>query len=102
MKHLKIFYNSTEKALKSLSNMKKNVINIISSACLLEFLETFHAMQLYRIHLIELAWVFYCFRVRVFVLCLATKRESSLIFRNIHTRYFEQIYIQDYITDSGK
>ena len=102
MKHLKIFYINTETALKSHSNMKKYLINIISSAWHLEFLETFHATQVYRMSLIDLAWVFHCFCARVFVLCLAIKRESSLILRNICTRYFSRIYIQNYIADSGK
>ena len=99
MNHLKIFYISTETALKSHSNIKKkHFINIISSACLLEFLETLHATQLYRIPLIDLAWVFHWFCARDFVLCVAIKRESSLILRNIRTRYFGGIYV----TVSGK
>ena len=93
MKHLKIFYISTEAALKSHSNMKKHVINIICSACVFEFLDTFHTMQLYRIPLIDIAWVFHWFCARVFVLCLAIKRESSLIFRNIRARYFRGINV---------
>ena len=99
MNHLKIFYISTETALKSHSNIKKkHFINIISSACLLEFLETLHATQLYRIPLIDLAWVFHWFYARVFVLSLAIKRESSLILQNICTKYFGEIYC----TVSGK
>ena len=68
-------------------------MNIISSACLLEILETFHATQLHRIPLINLAWVILCFCARVSVLCFTMKRES---------RYFERIYVQDYIAGSGK
>ena len=99
MNHLKIFYISTETALKSHSNIKKkHFINIISSACLLEFLETLHATQLYRIPLIDLAWVFHWFYARVFVLSLAIKRESSLILQNICTKYYGELYD----TDSGK
>ena len=52
MKQLKIFDISTETTLKSHSNMKKKIcyqyLNIISSDCLLEFLENFHhTRQLY-------------------------------------------------------
>ena len=89
----KIFYISTETALKSHSNMKKTCYKLISSACLLEFLEIRHTTQLYSIPLIDLAWVFRWFCARVFVLCSAIKRESSLILRNIRTRYFGGIYI---------
>ena len=98
MNYLEIFYISTETALKSHSNMKKRSYKFISSACLLEFPETLHAIQLYRIPLTDLAWVFHWFRARVFVLCLAIKRESSLILQNICTRYFWGIYV----TVSGK
>ena len=93
MNHLKIFYISAKTALKSLSNMKKTWYKFISSVCLLEFLETLHTTQLCGIPLIDLAWVFYWFYARVFVLCLAIKRECSLILRNIRTRYFEGIYV---------
>ena len=98
MNHPKIFYISTETTQKSHSNMKKTCYEFISSACLLEFLETLHTTQLFSIPLIDLAWVFHWFRARVFVLCLAMKRESSLILRNIRTRYFRGIYV----TVSGK
>ena len=97
MNHLKIkkssFYISTEIALKSHSDMKKTCYKFISSACLLEFRETLHTTQLYRIPLIDLAWVFHWFSAKVFVLYLAIKRESSLILRNICTRYFGGIYV---------
>ena len=98
MNHLKIFYISTETALKSHSNMKKPCYKFISSACLLEFLETLHTTQVCRIPLINLTWVFHWFCTRVFVLCLAIKRESRVILRNIRTRYFWGIYV----TVSGK
>ena len=98
MNHPKIFYISTETTQKSHSNMKKTCYEFISSACLLEFLETLHTTQLFSIPLIDLAWVFHWFCARVFVLCLAIKRESSLILRNIRTRYFRGIYV----TVSGK
>ena len=98
MNHLKIFYISTETALKSHSNMKKPCYKFISSACLLEFLETLHTTQVCRIPLINLTWVFHWFCTRVFVLCLAIKRESRVILRNIRTRYFGGIYV----TVSGK
>ena len=98
MNHLKIFYISTETALKSHSNMEKTCYKFIFSAYLLEFLETLHTTQLYRIPLIDLAWVFHWFCARDFVLCVAIKRESSLILRNIRTRYFGGIYV----TVSGK
>ena len=77
MNHLKIFYISMETALKSHSDMKKHVIYIISSACLLEFLETFHTTQLYKIPLINLAWALQWF--------------CAQAFRNIRTRYFRGI-----------
>ena len=98
MNHLKIFYISTETALKSHSNMEKTCYKFIFSAYLLEFLETLHTTQLYRIPLIDLAWVFHWFCASVFVLCLAIKRESSLILQNICTKYFGEIYC----TVSGK
>ena len=75
--------------------MKKHVI---SSACLLEFLETLHTTQLFRITFIDLAWVFHWFCERFLILCLAIKRESNLILRNICTRHSRGIYV----TVSGK
>ena len=95
MNHLKIsfFYISTETALKSHSDMKKTCYKFISSACLLEFRETLHTRQLYRIPLIDLAWVFHWFCEKVFVLYLAIKRESILVLRNICTRYIGGIYV---------
>ena len=84
---------------------EKHVINIISSSCLLECLEAFHATQIHGIILIEridLAWKFHCFCARVFLLFLAIKRESSLFLRNFCIRYFGWIYVQDYIPCSRK
>ena len=68
-------------------------MKIISSAFLLEFL-TLHTTPLYRIPLIDLAWVFHWFCAWVFVLCLTVKGESSLIFQNIPTRYFGGYMLQ--------
>ena len=48
--------------------------------------------------MIDLAWIFHWFCARVFVMCSAIKRESSLIFRNILTRYCGGTYV----TVSGK
>ena len=86
MDHLKIFYISTETAQKSHSNMKKKQIYF-------QCLETLHTIQLYRIPLTDLAWVFHWFCATFFVLCLAIKRESSLILRDI---------LGEYVTVSGK
>ena len=53
---------------------------------------------MYWIPLIDLAWVFHWFCARVFVLCLAIKRERNLILRNI----WYQIYLGNICYSFGK
>ena len=51
---------------------------------------------------VNLAWIFYSFCARVFVLFSDIKRESSPILRDFRTKYFGRIYVQDFIPESPK
>ena len=89
----------------SLKYEKKDVVKIISSAFLLEFL-TLYTTQLYRIPLIDVAWVFHWFCAWVFVLCLALKGESSLIFEifvpDIWVEYMLQFWENEFQENLSK
>ena len=91
MNHLKTFYISTGTAQKSHSNMKKKTC--YKFTCWVSGNSSHNTTVQDSFDWLSMGLsLVLCEGFRT-VLCLAKKRESSLILRNIRTRYFGVIYV---------
>ena len=93
---------------------KQTVINIISSSCLLGFLEAFHTTQLYRISLIDridLEWILNYFCAIVLCTIFGYKNKNSpyspkfsckTFSMNIRSRLYSRFWKIDYTKISQK